>query len=358
MTSFPLIETKEERDCDLYLDAAEIERRAKEEQSEDQTESRETASVSRVPVSFKHIALPMAPGGADHAVAGVATRNSGSGVIRLRGIPQNSTLVLAFLIWGEITAPPAVGYNIGFGPIFSPPQTFGSNLYGTAPQPCWNPNGVYAGYITNVTSAMNAGINGDYFVKGLHSAITNNRCPWNDAACGGPGNALPLAEGVSLLVFYTNPCIPQNAQIYLSLGPQMFSGTHTVTHFTGPIQANMLIKHSRIGADGQVARDSGAVGFPISPNCGLRSFPPISDERTFIENNLGQQIQIKGDAGLNRDSDWNGADGEPLNKLWDSHTDMFSNSNFLAVNGGLFYKVKYQSQGDCLVWAAHVLGIR
>ena len=95
-------------------------------------------------------------------------------------------------------------------------------------------------------------------------------------------------------------------------------------------------------------------------NCGLRSIPGISDERTWIENpiTLGS-IQIKGDgAGLNRDSDWNGYDGEPLNKLWDTHTDVFGNGQFLAAGGGLSYRVRYLSQGDCIVWAVHILGVR
>jgi hypothetical protein len=353
-TSFPLIETKEERDYDLYLDAAEVERRAAEEQSGGGA----IDSASRVPVSFRHLALPLPPGGIDHAVAGVATRNSGNGVIRLRGVPQNSTLILALLVWGEITAQPG-GYPVGFAPVCNSGTTYQGFLYGTTQQPCWNPSGVYAGYIANVTPAILPSINGDYQVKGLNSAIGNNCCPWGDAAFPPPSTAVPLSEGASLIVFYTNPLIPLNAQIYLHLGPQMFSGGHTVTHFTGPILPGMLIKHSRIGADGQVARSSGAIGFPISPNCGLRSFPPISNEQTWIINSSGQPLQIKGDgAGLNRDSDWNGDDGEPLNKLWDTHTDMFSNSNFLAVNGGFFYSVRYVSQGDCIVWAAHILGIR
>jgi len=95
-------------------------------------------------------------------------------------------------------------------------------------------------------------------------------------------------------------------------------------------------------------------------NCGLRSIPQVSDERTWIENPVtGGSIQIKGDVGgLNRDSDWNGYDGEPLNKLWDTHTDVFADSDFLAKGGGLSYRVRYLSQGDCIVWVVHILGVR
>ena len=58
----------------------------------------------------------------------------------------------------------------------------------------------------------------------------------------------------SLIVFYSNPCIPRAAQIYVSLGPRMFFGPHSVTHATIPaINGNLPnLKHSRIGADGQV----------------------------------------------------------------------------------------------------------
>ena len=344
-------ETTIEQDVDLYLDADEVERRALEEQS-----GSPPTSTSRIPVSFKHVPVPI-PGGVDHAVAGVATRNSGQGVIRLRGVPPGSTLLSAVLVWGEIAPPPALNpYNIGFGPDCAPsaivpgtPTPFPTN---PAAQPCWNPAGLFFAYIANVTAQIVPGINGDYRVRGLRSAIVNNRCPWADAACAGPGNGMVLAEGVSLLVFYSNPCIPRPAQLYVALGPRMFFGPHSVIHATAPPINGALanLKHSRIGADGQVG----------IANCGLRSIPPISDERTWIENpvTLGS-IQIKGDgAGLNRDSDWNGYDGEPLNKLWDSHTDVFANGGFLAAGGGNNYRVRYLSQGDCIVWVVHILGVR
>ena len=339
-------DTTAQVDTDLYLDADEVEKIAAQEQAD----STFTPS-GRIPYSFKHVPIPI-PGGIDHAVAGVATRNSGQGVIRLRGVPPGSVLLSAFLIWGEITPPPAAGYNIGFGPDCAAGANFVSAVYGTTQQPCWNPNGVYAGHIVGVTPQILPGINGDYRVKGLKSALTNNRCPWADGNCAGPGNALTLSEGVSLVVIYSNACIPRAAQLYISLGPKMFFGPHTVNHPVATAINGLLpnLKHSRIGGDGQV----GVL------NCGLRSIPGISDERTFIQNpSNGNVIQIKGDVGgLNRDSDWNGYDGEPLNKLWDSHTDVFGSGGFLAAGGGNSYNVIYTSNGDCIVWAIHILGVR
>ena len=332
---------------DLYLDADEVEKRAAEEQAADA----DVTPTGRIPASFKHVPIPL-PGGIDHAVAGVATRNSGQGVIRLRGVPPGSVLLDAYLVWGEIVAPPALGYTVNFGQDCTAGANVTSVVYGTTQQPCWNPNGVYAGHIVNVRAQIVAGINGDYRVRGLKSALVNNRCPWPDGNCAGPGNALPLQEGASLIVLYANACIPRAAQLHMSLGPRMFFGGHVVNHPVAPaINGNLPnLKHSRIGGDGQV----GVL------NCGLRAMPGITDERTFIQNAFnGNFIQIKGDVGgLNRDSDWNGYDGEPLNKLWDTHTDVFGSGAFLAAGGGNSYNVIYTSNGDCIVWAVHILGVR
>jgi hypothetical protein len=342
----PAAETKSETNADLTLDADEVERRARAEQTT-------TAAVaSPIPISFKEVVLPV-QGGIDYAVAGVATRNSGEGVIRLRGVPPGSQFLGALLVWGEISAGGLAAYNVGFGQdcavlanVVGSPASFPTN---PAPQPCWNPAGQFWAYLAPVPPAQIApGINGDYRIKGLRTAIRNGRCPWGDGACPGPGNALPLSEGASLIVFYANQCIARNARIFLNLGPQTFFGLNTNNHITGPIPGLTTLKHSRIGADGQVG---------VS-NCGLRSIPQISDERTFIGSIPGFgncRIQIKGDVGgLNRDSDWNGYDGEPLNKLWDTHTDVFSN----CLAGQLGYQVQYQAQGDCIVWVVHILGVK
>jgi hypothetical protein len=341
-------DTTDKVDTDLYLDADEVEKFAAEEKAG----GRPIIGTGRVPLSFKDVPIPL-PGGVDHAVAGVGTRNSGQGVIRLRGVPPNSVLVDAVLVWGEIVAPPAAGYTVQFGPDCAVPANVTSVVYGTTQQPCWNPNGVYAGHIVNVRAQILPGINGDYRVSGLKTKLKDHRCPWGDGNCAGPGNDLPLSEGASLIVFYANACIPRAAQYYMSLGPRMFFGKHTANHPVAPaINGNLPnLKHSRIGADGQV----GVL------NCGLRAIPQITDERTWIQNSANfNVIQIKGDVGgLNRDSDWNGYDGEPLNKLWDSHTDVFGSGAFLAANGGgNAYNVIYQSQGDCIVWAVHILGVR
>jgi hypothetical protein len=232
----PAPETTSESDTDLFLDADEVEKRAVAEQASDTTT---TAAVvaNPIPVSFKHVALPVR-GGLDHAVAGVATRNSGEGVIRLRGVPPGSQLLSALLVWGEIAAVPVVPYNVGFGPDCAVlANVVGSHLpypSNPAPEPFWNPAGQFWSYIANVTPQIVAGINGDYRIKGLRTAIRDGRCPWGDGACAAPSTALPLSEGASLIVIYANQCIDRRAQLFFHVGPRtFFFGNNNYVHFTG-----------------------------------------------------------------------------------------------------------------------------
>ena len=325
----------------MFLDADEVEKRAREEQ---QTGASAAAATSLIPVSFKHVALPVR-GGIDHAIAGVSTRNSGNGVIRLRGVPPGSQLLSAVLVWGEIAAQPFPNA------VFGQDCAVGANVVGTtlppAPQPCWNPAGQFWAYAANVTAQIAPAINGDYRVR-VRSAINNGQCPWGDGACAPPPNTLPLAEGASLIVIYANQCIDRRAQLFFHVGPEtfFFGANNIYNHLTFiPINGLPNLKHSRIGGDGQVG----------GANCGLRAITQWSDERTWIETLGGGLVaQIKGDGGLNRDSDWNGDDGEPLNKLWDSHTDVFDN----RLAGQIGYRVRYQSNGDCISWVVHILGVK
>src|SRR5262245_53032114 len=136
-------ETTTESNADLVLDADEVEKRAQAEQTE---ATAAAAATSLIPVSFKHVVLPVR-GGIDHAVAGVATRNSGNGVIRLRGVPPGSQLLGAVLVWGEIAAGPFANA------VFGQDCAVGANVAGVtlppAPQPCWIPAGQFWAYAAN-----------------------------------------------------------------------------------------------------------------------------------------------------------------------------------------------------------------
>ena len=287
------------------------------------------------------VAIPL-PGGLDYAANGTGTRNAGFGAIRFRGVPIGAVIIRAFLYWGVITAPPAAATATA---VFNGTTVTGS-LLGVAVQPCWNNAGVFAGYRANVAGLLTAGINADYLVTGLASSVTNGTNPWAPFV-----NTLPLQEGASLVVVYSHSSLPASATVLIANGPQRFdNGTFDFTHsLPSPVPNHTVLKHTRLGGDGQV-------GIPI-PGSGLRSFANITNERTFIGRpSAGTFTQIKGiGAPLNQDSDWNGYDGDPLNKLWDTHTDDITGA--IAV-GDTSYIVRYIAGIDCSVWLAHILGIR
>ena len=212
-------------------------------------------------------------------------------------------------------------------------------------QPCWNDNGKFAAYRAVVTSFITAGINNDYVVKAMPTSVSNGSTPWCPFV-----NALPLSEGASLVVLYSHMDVPNSAQVAINHGPQEFDNeTLDVPNLlTLPIPAHNALKHTRIGADGQVG-----ISFP---GCGVKSLAPITNEKTSIGPAGGPFVQIKGiGAAANQDSDFNGYDGDPLNKLWDTHTDDVTG----AIDAGATdYTVRYFAQIDCVVWVVHVLGAK
>ena len=287
------------------------------------------------------IPLPL-PGGLDYAANGTGTRNTGFGSIRLRGIPVGSVVVKAILYWGVITAPPAASTATV---VFRGTTVTGSLINVTA-EPCWNSAGVFAGYQASVLGLLAPGANADYSVSGLSSSVTTGANPWSPFV-----NTLPLSEGATLVVVYSNSSLPTTSSVMITLGPKRFdNGTFDYIHFLrSAVPGHTVLKHTRLGADGQV-------GIPI-PGSGLKSFAAITNEQTFIGRpSTGVFTQIKGiGAPANQDSDWNGYDGDPLNKLWDTHTDDITGT---VSAGDTSYTVRYVAGADCCVWLVHILGAR
>jgi hypothetical protein len=278
----------------------------------------------------KFLYAPKLPGGIDHLAAGVGTRNSGQGHIRLRGLPPGALNVYAAVYFGTIYGPgqaiPAVV------PIVFQGQIVYAYRIGLAAQPCWVPGGRFAAYRAFVTPLVSG--NGDYYVGRLPSFLTDGRDPWLFY-----NNTPPLSEGASLVVLYSHKSVPYNSYVRIHHVNRMFYSSLTVFHYLPrPVVQNYALKHTRLGADGQA-------GF------GLRHFNFATDERSFI---FGTQIKGTGSP-LNKDSDWNGYDGEPLNHLWDTHTMLIP---YAIPNGATYYYVRYLSRGDCIVPVAHVLTAR
>jgi hypothetical protein len=286
------------------------------------------------------IPIPL-PGGLNHVAAGTSTRNRGSGVIRLRGVCPGARAVRALLYWGHIIDGNAI-------PLTSTARFDGTlvtgTLIGSSAPPCW-PGTFFVAYRASVIALIPPQINGDYEVNCLPSSLTDGRDPW---ACSPVPAARPLAEGASLVVVYSEPGAPATSQVFINEGAALvnFIGTIAVNNpLPAAINNYSSLKHTRIGADGQV----GSSTFSILP---------VTDERTFLGPNAGGAFtQIKGPGSpFNGDADFNGYDGDPANKLWDTHSDSFGAQ--LIRPGLANYFVIYRGNGDCFVAVVHVLGVR
>lgn len=281
--------------------------------------------------------------GIDHLAAGTGSRNAGYGTIRLRGVPPGATAVSAFLFWSTIQQQGPIALNQTV--VFNGSSVTGSFI-GSAPQPCWNSNGITVAYRASVLPLLQPGINADYPVLRLPSNLTNGQNPWNP-----PSTALPLSQGASLVVLYTHSSIPAGTWVQIhhpiTQTPQVF-GTFTYNHFLNLPIAQAAVKHSRIAGDGQVGG-------------GLANVNATTNEQTFIAGPPGSPfVQIKGNGSYaqgNEDSDLNGTDGEPLNQLWDTHT-MNIPGTITPGAGVTSYQVRYVSNSDCVVPTVHVLTAR
>jgi hypothetical protein len=287
------------------------------------------------PPPFYTIQTPL-PGGFDHIANGVGTRNLGSGCIRLRGAPASAVAVRAWLYWGTIInvqQPPATDTAR-----FNGVKVIG-NLMGTCNPPCW-PGTHFVAYKASVIRQLSAGINGNYDVDIATGPNSKGQDPWTT-----PTPANPLSEGASLLVVYADKSVPTTAKVYFNEAAHLFSGPIVIGNDVFPNVPNYTsLKHTRIGADGQV----GASTFAITP---------ISTETTFLGPDVNHLTQIRGcPGGINPDSDWNGTDGGPLNQLWDTHSDSFGTQ--IIPPTSQTYVVKYVAHGDCIVAIAHILGVK
>ena len=319
---------------DNFKDGESLDKASVEADPTTPDDTADTTALTASPTATKVYRIPVPlNGGLDHVANGVATRNAGFGTIRLRGAPNGATRVRAFLYWGEIIAGPAIPLtqNVVFNGVLVT-----GNLIGVSAPPCW-PGGFFVAYRASVIALIAPAINGDYRVSGLPSSVVDGRDPWLHAPVPAP---TPLSEGASLVVVYAHPSVPVAARVFINHGAVMFFGGVGINNpLPAPVPPYGTLKHTRLGADGQVLFSTFASA-------------PITSETTFL-----QAVQIKGPgSGFNTDSDWNGADGGPLNQLWDTNTSsLFGNP---IPPGAVNYVVRYISNGDCIVAVAHVLSVK
>jgi len=293
-------------------------------------------------------------GRVDHAAAGTGLRNFDSGTIRLRGVRQGSTVVRAFLFWAMICP---VGADCpATVPIEFEGRTIDSRLFCTGGQPCWVAGASLGAYIVDVTGLMpgtttaavaNKVINGDYQISRFpyNAGERDGRNPWTPVT-----TLTPKVEGATLLVVYSNPNLSTSGRVYLHRGCDLFSGTLNVSNTINPVAPSTInvAKLTHFGADGQVGTGTSAT-------------PAASGEKTFFGGPAANcaaaaLVQISGDGSTrNLDSDWNGADGVPLNQLWDTHTTTVTG---LLRGGAANYCVRYVSTGDCMNAIGYALTVR
>lgn len=295
-------------------------------------------------------------GQVDHAAAGTGLRNFDSGTIRLRGIPPNSTVVRAFLYWAFIASGTQCPSSVS---VEFEGRTIDSQHFCTGAQPCWVSGASLCTYRADVTGLMpgtttaavaNKVINGDYQINSFpsNSAERDGRDPWL------PGTTnLPKAEGATLLVVYSNSSLSSSGRVYIHNGCDAITtanATLNVSNSLSPAAPSTITaaKFTRAGADGQVG---------VSVNAS----PTSTNETTHFGGpsvNCAAAVltQIAGDGSTrDRDSDWNGHDGGPLNQLWDTHT-----TDVKGLLGGSAgnYCVRYFSPSDCLNFILYVLTVR
>lgn len=268
----------------------------------------------------------------DHVACGISLRNRGGGVLNLRGVPQNSKPVKAYLYWDILDDRAAEIMPVSINGV-----SVQGKLIGQGDSPCWGPsyNFVYRAEVP--LYLLYNGINGDYKIAGFPSGEGFGMSPWE-------ASPPPLAEGATLVVFYRNPKSqfqvtyifeqPVCGQMFGAFPGETFSAT--LTGFNPAPQSTA--KFTLVGADGQI-------GF------GLSAIYNTTAEVSFFQ---GTQIAgpPNGGTSLSADSDWNGHDPEPLNQLWDTRTHLVP----IKVKS-TSAEVKYKAPQDCLVVVVFFLGL-
>ena len=289
------------------------------------------------------------PGGLDHVAAGIGLRNSGQGVIQLRGAPTGAVPVAAWLYWGIITA--KADEAQAHRAVFNGSELTGEKV-GTAAQPCWfktppaSLTHVFEAYRAEVLPLVRQTINHDYAVSVPISAKKTGEDPW--ASPGPP----PYVEGASLLVVYSHGSLKRSSWFYLHDGAELLLDELRFRHeLDPPLPAVKELRHTRLGADGQ--RRAGY-------------YPTAAFRTIFAATGIADK-QISGPGSLiDPTSDWQGADGGPINQLWDTRVTLVPLDDDEILEGLSEYQIGYKVEPnpdgrfyyDCVAVIAHAMTAR
>lgn len=277
------------------------------------------------------------PGGLDHAAAGEGLRNTGQVTIELRGVPTGAEPVYASIFLGAIENAP------DYPRITFDGQIIPGQLIGGCQEPCWDSGLTFYAYEYPFLDQLQAGINGEYPISLQGFAGGGGESPW-DLVQPAP----PYLEGATLLVVYSHALVDLNSRVSIHQGPARLDEELVVEHpLDEPLSDLTQIRHTRIGADGQSGRD----------------LEPTDAIRTYIDLGSGW-IQIRGPgSSIDPNQDWQGLDGGPINRLWDTQVDLFRVDADGYLSGAMEYRVRYESATagqpvflrDCVAVIVHAM---
>lgn len=268
----------------------------------------------------------------EHVANGVGLRNRGGGTINLRGIPADAVISRALIYWCFLSNSSSQNPSIIING-----DSINGTLVGSGTAPCW---GVSNNYVYRAEVPMYdlfMGGNGDYHISGVPSSDGKGISPW------APVSGQNLAEGATLVVFYTRRGTPSTSSTTYVYDSKSVSGTMFYSDFstnlTGFTANRSTGKFTSIGADGQIGSD-------------VTSTYDVSRELSFFQGTQIAGYSSSPSPYQDADSDWNGNEASPLNQLWDtsSHTVPIKSNSTSA-------EVRYQAFGDCLVIVAFILTI-
>jgi len=274
--------------------------------------------------SFSGAAVPEAQGVTPRAhfvirggyvAAGVGIRDTGYGTVAISGIPASSKVIRAFLYWDILAdkVDPSLGQANFNGTAIT------GDVVGQGGDPCWGSGGNFA-YRADVTKLVKG--NGNYKLTGFSSFYTDNGSPFDESGPDWPPT-VPMAEGATLVVIYTNKKAPIT-DIVLVEGSDEFSSAYSLT-VNGFLAANPVksASYTSFGADGQTV-----------PTC-------AAGKEIYLNNTLLST------------TDWDGSPNP--NELWDTHT---HDVTALIKPGDQSATISYPGNTcDCLIWNGAIIAV-
>ena len=252
-----------------------------------------------------------------YVAAGVGLRNTGSGTIKITGIPTGASVYKAFLYWNIVDEQQKLRHK---RLVFKGTNILGEYVGGDH-QTCWLPD-FYStfSYRADVTSLVTG--NGNYPLSGVDSGRTDGADPSSSTVDA------PLAQGASLVVIYSKPEYPR-AKFFVWDGATTIPGNSDAAWITlGPLTATNPVGPARttyIVADGQSS---------------------FTDFAT-VNNSTVTGVAFDGTDPRAGASFMNG-------NLWDTQTAWVGRH---MSPGDTSVKIGITMAGDCLTWVAQVFSM-